>query len=197
MTRHQAIINMAWLWHHFYLALDEDQTHDLPIVSRSSTLPEDHSFRTCVHKSLENCKVMYDVIYGWPLHYNVNVSFFSLSIIFWTGWNIRILWKILKTYFWRMNFNFFVSLNSLIILIFLLIISFYNLLITIIFKKIKNISNSKYLKKIIFWNSLLIFYQTLNWTKSQMRIEVYVRGYTIVLQSNLYYFWFVSVVNQI
>ncbi len=123
--------------------------------------------------------------------------FFSLSIIFWMGWNIRILWKILKTYFWRMNFNFFfVSLNSFIILIFLLIISFYKLLITIIFKKIKNISNSKYFFKIIFWNSSLIFYQTLNWTKSQMRIEVFV-GYTIVLQSNLYYFWFVSFVNQI
>jgi len=28
-----AIINLAWFWHHFHLALDGDQTHDLSIVS--------------------------------------------------------------------------------------------------------------------------------------------------------------------
>jgi len=29
-----AIINLAWFWHHFHLALDGDLTHDLPIMSR-------------------------------------------------------------------------------------------------------------------------------------------------------------------
>ncbi len=29
-----AIINLAWLWHHFHLALDGDRTHDHLIVSR-------------------------------------------------------------------------------------------------------------------------------------------------------------------
>jgi len=29
-----AIINLAWLWHHFHLALDGDRTRDLPIVSQ-------------------------------------------------------------------------------------------------------------------------------------------------------------------
>jgi len=28
------INNLAWLWHNFPQALDGDQTHDLPIVSR-------------------------------------------------------------------------------------------------------------------------------------------------------------------